>query len=47
MGPKKGGGGDAGDAEDTSCETMYKQYRKNCTALACDASKQIKTLYET
>ena len=47
MGPKKGGGGGEGEEADISCETLYKNYRKNCSGLEVPLNKQIKTVYET
>ena len=46
MGPKKGGGAE-GDAEDVSVDNLIKFYKKNCSAIGCDVSKQMKTMYET
>ena len=46
MGPKKGAG-DAEGGEDVSCDNLWKFYKKNCQAVGCDISKQIRTLYDT
>ena len=47
MGPKKGAGKAAdGEAEDMSCELLYKNYRKNCQSLSCEVNKQLRQMYD-
>lgn len=36
MGPKKGAAAADGEAEDISCETLFKIYAKNCKSLGCE-----------
>jgi len=48
---KKAGGGkkkaaNAEDEEDISVDVFYKAYKKKCTDLGVEASKQIKAKYE-
>lgn len=47
MPPKKAAKASAdGEADDISCETLFKNYKKQCAVYAIDVNKQIKAAYD-